>query len=305
MKVKKKQLTYIAVAILLALGVAFYGVDTQQLRGYTSINSSSSQESYEELQQKHATQLKEYISLQDDNSKKAQIKRKAIKKQIIKIEKKLKKLGDKKAAPNLPTQQDQQDQPAQVTATDLDTPDVAVETRGLSVVPHDAAFDKFGKNISNLILGHVDISSNTGEAIELKNINLSITGTGDIDTVFDINSVEAVTANGAYNLVVSNDTDGDNDCTDVDDADCTFSSPRLDLNITGTQRVWFRVDTIDEDFIADVDINVSLRSMAGDDPDVDGLYFEELNNRNAVTDIAPGSITFDDITSQTSSAVTR
>jgi len=196
-------------------------------------------------------------------------------------------------------------QPAQVTATTLDTPDVTVEAGELSVVAHDAAFDEFGKNISNLVLGYVDIKSDKGEAIELKNINLLITATGDVDTVFDINSVEAVTANGTYDLAVSDDTDDDNDCADANDTDCTFSASNVDLSITGTQRVWFRVDTIDDDFAPDVDVTVSLESIDGDDSDTDGLYFEEVNNSDAITDITPSAITFEDITSQTSSAVVR
>ena len=102
MRIKKKQLTYIAVAILLALGVAFYGVDTQQLRGYTSINSNSSQESYEELKKSYNKLVKEYRSLGDDDSKKAQMLRKAIKKKVQIIKKKLEKLAAQKA-PTPPT----------------------------------------------------------------------------------------------------------------------------------------------------------------------------------------------------------
>lgn len=217
-------------------------------------------------------------------------------------------------------------QPAQVTATTLDTPDVTVEAGELSVIGFDASFDEFGKDVSNLVLGYVDIKSDKGEAIELKNINLLITATGDVDTVFDITTVEAVTSNGTYDLSVSadnsdadgnngNDVDGvaanniddegDGDCADAGDDICRFSASNVDLSVEGTQRVWFRVDTIDTGFTADVDVTVSLESMNGDETDVDGLYFEEVNNSDPITDITPTSITFEDITSQVSSAVVR
>lgn len=196
-------------------------------------------------------------------------------------------------------------QPAQVTATTLDTDDVTVEAGELSVVGFDASFDEFGKDVSNLVLGYVDIKSDKGEAIELKNINLLITATGDVDTVFDVTTVEAVTSNGTYDLAVSDDTNNDDDCADGGDVDCTFSASNVDLSIEGTQRVWFRVDTIDAGFTADVDVTVSLDSMNGDDSNVDGLYFEEVNNSDPITDITPTSITFEDITSQVSSAVVR
>ncbi|MBT6143077.1 hypothetical protein HOH51_01025, partial [bacterium] len=128
MRIKKKQLTYIAVAILLALGVAFYGVDTQQLRGYTSINSNSSQESYEELKKSYNKLVKEYRSLGDDDSKKAQMLRKAIKKKVQIIKKKLEKLAAQKAptpptfkakkqkAPTLPPELVQQQSPQTPTS---------------------------------------------------------------------------------------------------------------------------------------------------------------------------------------------
>ena len=185
----------------------------------------------------------------------------------------------------------------QVLSDSFTTTTVTVEAGELTLVAHDAEFTEFGKNQSNLVLGYVDIESRSGESIDLQNINLKVTSTGgNIDDAMDVTTFEAVTSNGTYDLSRAGG------CAAA--ADCTFSASNVDLSIKGVQRVWFRVDSKDNGFTEEVVITASLNSMDGSD-DSDGLYFKEINDDTAITDITPTNITFEDITSKVSSATVR
>ena len=219
-------------------------------------------------------------------------------------------------------------QPAYVTAEALSTNTVNVEAGELTIVGFDAAFTEFSKNQNNLVLGYVDVTSKSGEQIELQNINLLITGSADIDTALDIETIEAVTSNGTYDLSVSadnsdadgnngNDVDlvaanniggeGDGDCKDAADTICRFSASNIDLIIDGTQRIWFRADSLDSGFTPDVDITPSLESMVGgaNQQAIEGLYFKEVENDTVITDITPSNVSFETVTSKDSTAEVR
>jgi hypothetical protein len=185
-------------------------------------------------------------------------------------------------------------QPARVTAEALATGSVTVEAGELTVVGYDASFDEFGQNVDNMILGYVDITSDKGESIELKNINLNVASVGgNIDTALDVNTFEAVTSNGTYDL--------SGNC--VGQAACTVSASNIDLRIESTERVWFRVDSLENGFNGGRDITISLQDMNGDV--TDGLYFEEENDGDAITDITPTNVSFETITSAESSLTVR
>jgi hypothetical protein len=185
----------------------------------------------------------------------------------------------------------------QVLSDTFTTTTVNVEAGELTLVAHDADFTEFGKNQSNLVLGYVDIESRSGEQIELQDINLKVTSTGgDIDDAMDVTTFEAVTSNGTFDLSAAGGC--------AASADCTFSASSVDLSINGVQRVWFRVDSLDNGFTEEVVITASLNSMTGG-ANTDGLYFKEVNDDTAITDITPTNITFEDITSKVSSATVR
>jgi hypothetical protein len=219
-------------------------------------------------------------------------------------------------------------QPAYVTAEALSTNTVNVEAGELTIVGFDAAFTEFSKNQNNLVLGYVDVTSKSGEQIELQNINLLITGSADIDTALDIETIEAVTSNGTYDLSVSADNedgdgnanadadaiaannidaDGNGDCKDAGDTICRFSASNIDLIIEGTQRIWFRADSLDTGFTPDVDITPSLESMVGgaNQQAIEGLYFKEVENDTVITDITPSNVSFETVTSKDSTAEVR
>jgi len=168
----------------------------------------------------------------------------------------------------------------------------------LSIIKRDVENDEFTRNIENFELGSIEIVSGSGKQLILEKIALSLQNTQStnnvtLDNVFKTGTFEVVVKRngasaGTYSLTEAN----------LNSRAATLSDTSLNIKLpeTGTTVLTFRGDlqeTIAN--IANVTLKTQIANIGNADSSVSGLYIKEDDDNNPVTDITPGSITFQDL----------
>ena len=166
-----------------------------------------------------------------------------------------------------------------------------IEAGELTLVAVDTQNDEFTENTRDYVLGTIRVTSNSGENIELQQLAVQIQkpAGGNYANVSQVlENVEAVTPFGTYSL----NRQGGAATTE------TYRDNRVDIMLPAGQSfdIVIRADILDN-----LPLLNSTDSLRMSLPTINGVkgvsffYAEEINDRTAVTDITPSTLTFNEL----------
>ncbi len=168
-----------------------------------------------------------------------------------------------------------------VNVIDKYNPDkLTIEAGEVTLYAIDAEQDKVRDDTDNVKLGTLKVVNVAGKDLNLKNLGVVINVDNTSNTGLILENVEAVINGTSYDLCDEVSGTGDTVCSDTN----------IDVLLPqGTTMIDFVADTAD-DLSDGTTIKLSLDATSGS-----LLYIEEMEDDTQVTDIAPSSLTWDDI----------
>lgn len=170
----------------------------------------------------------------------------------------------------------------------LDTNDfMTIEAGDITLVAIDAPMDEFAEDTDDVVLGTLRVNTNGADNLNLERFALEITnvGSGTLD-VSDMIEELRITGEVSEDLVSS--TPGDTENWVANNISQTLPSETFDIVIVADF-----ADTIAD--IEDQSLQIRMTGIGSATQSSSSFYVEEGQDDEPVTDITPGSLTFEDI----------